>query len=33
MPTISKCLIPFLYCVEDIMKVNEISELQENLHV
>ena len=32
-PIISKSLIPFLYCVEDIMKVNEISDLQENLNV
>jgi hypothetical protein len=32
-PVMAKCLIPFLYKVEDIMKINEISTLQENLNV
>jgi hypothetical protein len=32
-PVIAKCIIPFLYKVEDIMKINEISTLQENLNV
>ncbi len=32
-PLIAKCLVPFLYKVEDIIKINEISIMQDQLNV